>query len=59
MVDLLSTHTITATDGERLESLLIVGIESLVVSRICLGQESLWVENTRFEPVARIVLDVL
>ena len=59
MVDLLSTHTITATDGERFESLLVVLVESHVVSRIGLGHESLWVKNTRFDPVVRIVLDIL
>ena len=59
MIDLLSTHTITATHGERLESLLIVLVESHVVSRIYWGHESLWVENTRFDPLVRIVLDVL
>ena len=58
-VDSLSTHAITPTHRKRFKSQLVLCIETLVVSRIGLRQESLRMENTRFYPVIGVVLDIL
>ena len=55
----LPTHAITPTNREWFKSQLVLFVETLVVSRIGLWQESLRMENTRFYPVIGIVLDVL
>lgn len=57
--DLLPAHTIPSTNGKRLKRLLVILIETLLVSRIGVGQESFGMENARLHPVVEIILDVL
>ena len=59
IADLLPTHTVSPTNGKRLERLLIIFIETLLVPRIAFRQESLRMENARLHPVVRIILDIL
>ena len=56
---LLPAHTIPWSGGKRLESLLVVFQEPRVEQVVGLGQETLWVEDARLEPVGGVVLHVL
>ena len=57
--NLLSPHTIPPTHGKWLECLLIIPIETFLVSRVAFGQKPFRMENARLHPVVRIVLNIL
>lgn len=57
--NLLPAHAVPSAHGERLESLLVVLLEALLVPRVGFGQESFGVEDAGLLPVVEIVLDVL
>ena len=59
IVNLLSTHTIPSTYRKRLEGLLIILIETFLVSRIIFWQKSLRMKDLRLDPIIGIVLDIL